>query len=189
MSNTDNELIFKSIQKSHLSGWYYESPYKTLGCILHWLCVFGLIELKEQTIITNDEIICDGDIILKYTWDDQFLMPVFQTINAEYFFIEEKQMIFIEQAKLKANVVLEHLTLPDRGFRFWSQNTDNNTKLYTGEIVYSPILYTDDNDEAIQFSRYTNSKEVASFSEMMKYYKNLYKNYYDEEETTDDILD
>lgn len=24
-------------------------------------------------------------------------------------------------------VVLEHLTLPDRGLRFWSHNTENNT--------------------------------------------------------------
>lgn len=187
MSTEDKERMFRSIQRSHLEGWYYESPYKTLGCVLHWLCVFGIIEFKENTTITDTDIICDGNTILKYTWDDNFLMPVFNTIDKDYFFIEKSQQLFIEQAKLKSNVVLEHLTLPDRGFRFWTRNSEDNTKLYTGEIVYQPILYTDNNDEAISCSQKSNSKKIPSFRELMEYQEEKIKKYYDDKETENDI--
>lgn len=37
-------------------------------------------------------------------------------------------------------VVLEHLCLPNRGFRFFTTNSDDNTRLYSGEIG-QPICY------------------------------------------------
>jgi hypothetical protein len=187
MSKNDKELIFQNSQQCHLKGWYFDSPYKTLGCILHWLYVFGITELKEKTTITDDEIICDGNTILKYTWDDQFLMPIFNTFNEEYFVIEKNQQIFIEQAKLKSFVVLEHLTLPDRGFRFWTKNSNDNTKIYTGEIAYQPIFYTNINEEAISWSRQSNSNKIPSFGEMMEYLEEKNKNLYDDEETEENI--
>lgn len=51
--------------------------------------------------------------------------------------------------KKEKYVVLEHLTLPDKGLRFWTTNGENNTKLSTGEIVYKEIYFTDDKIQAI----------------------------------------
>jgi len=45
----------------------------------------------------------------------------------------------------KKYVVLEHLTLPDRGLRFWSCTNENINLEW-----YKIILYTDDEEEAIK---------------------------------------
>ena len=49
----------------------------------------------------------------------------------------------------KKYVVLEHLTLPDRGMRFWSTNSENNTHLNDGALAYKEVLFTDDENTAI----------------------------------------
>ena len=56
---------------------------------------------------------------------------------------------------MKKYVVLEHLLLPDRGFRFWSTNGPEPEKLRDGRTAYKKVLETDDPEEA---------KEVASQS-------------------------
>jgi hypothetical protein len=72
---------------------------------------------------------------------------------------------------MKKYVVLEHLTLPDRGFRFWTVNTDNNTHSYKGELWYKEILFTDNTEEAIRVSQETNHEAVPKMWELEGYYK------------------
>ena len=68
-------------------------------------------------------------------------------------------------------VVLEHLQLPNRGFRFWSLNTENNTHSHTGELWYKEILFTDDEEEAIAMSRTANREAIPSHDELELYWK------------------
>lgn len=68
-------------------------------------------------------------------------------------------------------VVLEHLTLPDRGFRFWTNNSDNNTNSAMGELWYKEVLFTDSDEEAISASRQTNTDVVATFNELMEHHR------------------
>jgi hypothetical protein len=63
-------------------------------------------------------------------------------------------------------VVLEHLTLPDRGRRFWTTNTENNTHSLEGELWYKEIMFTDSEDDAIHMSRSFNKDTVATLSEI-----------------------
>jgi len=67
-------------------------------------------------------------------------------------------------------VVLEHLTLPDRGFRFWSMNTEDNTHSAWGDLWYKEILFTDDEEEAIKESRKTG-EGIATSYELEMYWK------------------
>jgi hypothetical protein len=67
-------------------------------------------------------------------------------------------------------VVLEHLTLPDRGLRFWSTNTEDNTHGHNGELWYKEILFTDSEEEAIAESQ--KIEELPSMNELEKYYNN-----------------
>ncbi len=71
----------------------------------------------------------------------------------------------------KKYVVLEHLCLPNRGFRFWTTNSDNNTHSFEGELWYKEILFTDSSEEAILESRNTNTKEIPTHQELMEYHK------------------
>ena len=66
-------------------------------------------------------------------------------------------------------VVLEHLTLPDRGLRFWSHNTENNTHGYNGELWYKEVLFTDSEDEAIAVSRISNN--LPTYNELSEYWR------------------
>lgn len=71
----------------------------------------------------------------------------------------------------KKYVVLEHLNLPDRGFRFWSTNSENNTHSHKGELWYKEILFTDDTEEAIRVSQKTNTQAIATYGELLEYHR------------------
>jgi hypothetical protein len=71
----------------------------------------------------------------------------------------------------KKFIVLEHLLMPDRGFRFWTTNTENNTHLNSGELAYKEILFTDDTDEAIKISGECNREAIPTMREIEEYVK------------------
>jgi len=75
----------------------------------------------------------------------------------------------------KQYVVLEHLTLPDKGFRFWTVASDDNTHSYKGDLWYKEIMFTDEPEEAIRACSNYDPANVASFAEMMAYAENKYK--------------
>jgi len=71
----------------------------------------------------------------------------------------------------KKYVVLEHVNLPDRGLRFWSMNTEDNTHSAWGDLWYKEILFTDSEEEAIAASRKLG--EIPTMHELEEYYNNL----------------
>ena len=68
-------------------------------------------------------------------------------------------------------VVLEHINLPDRGLRFWSMNTEDNTHSAWGDLWYKEILFTDKEEEAIAASQIIG--ELPTMHELEEYYNNL----------------
>jgi hypothetical protein len=68
-------------------------------------------------------------------------------------------------------VVLEHLTLPDRGFRFWGHNTEDNTHSAWGDLWYKEVFFTDSEEEAIAECRKLG--DVACMRELEEYYNNI----------------
>jgi hypothetical protein len=75
----------------------------------------------------------------------------------------------------KKFVVLEHLRMPDRGFRFWTTNTENNTHVNDGGLAYKEILFTDDTEEAIKVSRQSNHEAIPTMREIEEYVKQKYQ--------------
>jgi hypothetical protein len=71
----------------------------------------------------------------------------------------------------KKYVVLEHLQLPNRGFRFWTTNTENNTHSFKGDLWYKEVLFTDSTEEAIAMSRISNSSQIPSHWELEEHYR------------------
>ena len=76
--------------------------------------------------------------------------------------------------KTEKYAVLEHLHLPSKGLRFWSNNTEDNIHGHTGEIWYKEILLTDKEDEAIDVA--SKNGNLPTQEELMEYYKNMYNN-------------
>lgn len=177
---TQDEIKFENMQSANVVGLYHSSPYKSLGHVLHWLYVFATFDIMENCVVGNDTVIYHGKIIAEILWNDNLLIPIFDIKNDKYLFIKEKQDIFLKVLKNKKYVVLEHLLLPDKGFRFWSQNSDDCSKLYNGTIAYKPVFWTDNTDIAIHESRRTGI--LATSYELEKYYEVYYNNLYKNEE-------
>lgn len=72
----------------------------------------------------------------------------------------------LKQKSQFAFVVLEHLTLPDRGRKFWTTNKANNTHSSKGELWYREIHFTDNADEAIALSQTPNYDALATTKEI-----------------------
>ena len=84
----------------------------------------------------------------------------------------------------KQYVVLEHLMLPDRGFRFFSTNcrwkgrapedvreNDNNTHGYTGEQWYEEVGFADTVEEAQGICAQMDSSKIATWDELYDYHR------------------
>ena len=79
----------------------------------------------------------------------------------------------MDSGSTKAYVVLEHLTLPDRGLRFFTSTSENNTHGYNGELWYKEILFTDSVEEAQAECKKIN--ELPSMSELSDYWEQEWK--------------
>ena len=71
----------------------------------------------------------------------------------------------------KKYVVLEHLLLPDRGFRFWTKNTDDNEHLHDGTLAYKEILFTNEENAAILASGEINMQTIPNLHELEEFYR------------------
>lgn len=70
---------------------------------------------------------------------------------------------------MKKFVVLEHLCLPDRGFRFFTMNVEGDpTRLMDGTIAYKVVGYADSVEEAQSMLRH--DFRSASQSELYLYH-------------------
>ena len=77
--------------------------------------------------------------------------------------------------KPKKYVVLEHLCLPDRGLRFYSTNSDNNTHSFSGELWYKEVGFVDTSEEAQALIAQWDPSKLPTFRELEEYYKQQIK--------------
>jgi hypothetical protein len=89
-----------------------------------------------------------------------------RTAIPSLFTIIQKNTMSETQSNKPKYVVLEHKTLPDRGFRFWTSNVgDINSEWY------SVVDYTDSEDVAIALSRKANYAIVPTIQELEDYWR------------------
>ena len=84
------------------------------------------------------------------------------------------------EAKDKEYVVLEHLMLPDRGLRFCSTPSDNNTHGFNGELWYKEVGFTDTHEEALQLIR-QGPGPTATMQELDEHYSKEYRRLHPED--------
>jgi hypothetical protein len=68
---------------------------------------------------------------------------------------------------IKKFVVLEHLLMPDKGLRFYSTNTDNNTHSFEGELWYKEVGFVDTAEEALAIIK---KQTYPTMDEMNKHF-------------------
>ena len=74
---------------------------------------------------------------------------IYESIGIE---IEDQSNLKLEIMKIKLYVVLEHLEGVDKGLRFWTRNTTNNTHSREGELWYKELAFTNSTKEAVKLS-------------------------------------
>lgn len=65
--------------------------------------------------------------------------------------------------------------MPNRGFRFWSINSDNNTRSAKGQLWYKEVFFTDHTEVAITESRKVNKEAIPTYRELEDHYKEEFK--------------
>lgn len=77
---------------------------------------------------------------------------------------------------MKKYIVLEHLMMPDKGFRFWTTNSEFACRLLDGRLAYAIILESDDETECAAVSKLGNVPESHELTKHIKEMREKYPN-------------
>ena len=80
--------------------------------------------------------------------------------------ITQKNTMSETQSINSKYVVLEHKTLPNRGFRFWTSNVGDFNQEW-----YSVVGYTNSEDVAIALSKKVNYAVIPTIRELEDYWR------------------
>ncbi len=95
MEKTQHQIIFENTYLKHLTGWWKRYPYPALGSIIHWIYVYGTLNMAERIQVGDDEVKYNGKVLATIVYDDNLKMPIF-SFNEEYEFMQKTQTIYIE---------------------------------------------------------------------------------------------
>jgi hypothetical protein len=168
---TQEEIIYHNRKFTYSTGWHSSTSYKSIGRILNWLEVVGTYDLMEKSVIGTGYISYCKEKIATYEMDEDLMIPVLTIISDKYKIVQETQDIFIKQIKSKKYVVLKHLLLPDRGFRFYTENKPMNKRNENGEFYIQPIFWSDNLQEINMVINMQSG--IASFNELINHFDRI----------------
>lgn len=170
---TQDEIIFNNKKFDYISGWHSSSPYGSIGNILHWLEIVGTFDMMENALVGDGIIIYRGETLASFEFDEDLMIPILTIKPEKYKYVQETQDIFIKEIKTKKFVVLKYLLLPDRGFRYYTENKPMNKKNDNGKFFIQPIFWTDDEYEADNISKQYFGENIASLNELERYFDKI----------------
>lgn len=92
-------IRFNNMLLTHWTGYCYESPYKSIGSISHYIHVYGGSVGVASTIrIGDSEVEFLKSKIADFTFDDTLQMPIFKFVDA-YSSVAEQQDIYLRHIK------------------------------------------------------------------------------------------
>lgn len=91
------QIIFENLYYKHKGGWWrtYKAP--SLGNVIHWLYVYGTLNIAEQVTVGDGIINLHGKHFCDYSYvEDNPNMPIFFNLQDEkYDFVLENQKYFL----------------------------------------------------------------------------------------------
>ena len=118
---TQDEIKYLNIDSEHYRGWCWDSPFKSLGNVIHWIYVFANLRIAESILVGENEVYLWGDKIADIEWDEEYKMPVFKwTLD----FIEENEWIVDRQKLYRRMMKVNHSTLSQEFRERWAMNDD-----------------------------------------------------------------
>jgi len=100
MEKPQEQIHFENLYLRHKSGWWRDKPFESLGNIIHWLYVYGTMQIAENCIV-GDGYVKYHDFYMKFKFTDENPhMPYFYDLNDEkYDFILKSQEYYLNGLK------------------------------------------------------------------------------------------
>lgn len=96
---TQQQILFENLSAKHESGWYRAHPYKSIGCVMHWLYVYSDLNISDNCSFNlQGNVKLGGEKLASYTFDDELQMPVF-IFAPEYDWIDKMQQAYLTGLK------------------------------------------------------------------------------------------
>lgn len=103
-----DQIIFENLYYRHKGGWWRNKPFGSLGNIIHWLYVYGTLQIAE-TCQVGDGYIKSYNLNLNFKFTDENPhIPYFYNLDNENFnFILENQKYYLDGLKKFPTFVVE----------------------------------------------------------------------------------
>jgi len=89
---SQQDIILEHLEGRHQTNWYDFKPYKSIGCILHWLYVYTTLNIAETAIVGNGKIWTDLSekiLFATFIWNDKIEMPIFTFMKKSGYWYNE----------------------------------------------------------------------------------------------------
>jgi hypothetical protein len=103
-----DQIIFENLYLRHKGGWWRNKPFNSLGNVIHWLYVYGTLQIAEICTV-GDGYVKYHDFMMKFKFTDENPhIPYFYDLDNENFnFILENQMYYLDGLKKFPTFVIE----------------------------------------------------------------------------------
>lgn len=87
-------IHFENLLTKKLSGYARSYKFNSVGNIIHWLYVYGTLEVAESVQIGAKSIVYHGTTIATYENDEELQMPIFTFID-KFNWLAQNQEVFL----------------------------------------------------------------------------------------------
>lgn len=98
---TQKEIILERLKSRHTGNWYPDTPYKSLGSVLHWLYIYTTLDIAETATVgggdgpTGAFVRFGGTPFAHVYWNDELQMPIFRFLDNSYWKKEGARVQYI----------------------------------------------------------------------------------------------
>jgi len=100
---TQDEIRYLNMDADHLGGWCWNSPFKSLGNVIHWIKVYSTLHIAESITVGSDSVNLYGEKIADIEWDEELKMPIFKwTLDflEDHEWVANQQDLYLRMAKV-----------------------------------------------------------------------------------------
>lgn len=100
MNKSQKQISFENLYLRHKSGWWRNHPFESLGNIIHWLYVYGTLQIAENCTVGN-RYVNYHNFTMKFKFaDENPHIPYFYDLdNNKYDFILKSQEDYLDGLK------------------------------------------------------------------------------------------
>lgn len=98
---SQEQIIFENLHSSHLGGWWRSYPPKSLGNVIHWIYVYGKLDIAERVTVGDGEVHDQGYLFMRFKFTEENPdIPYFYDLQSDkYDYIIDNQEYYLSGLK------------------------------------------------------------------------------------------